>query len=55
VEFFVYPAAAIYLHIAKFEDALTLQPYFIVAIAVGSLAAQPRARESCRSCNSAMN
>jgi two-component system sensor histidine kinase KdpD len=33
------------LHIAKFEDALTFATYFIVAIAVGSLAAQLRARE----------
>jgi len=33
------------LHIGKFEDALTFATYFIVAIAVGSLTAQLRARE----------
>ena len=33
------------LHIAKLEDALTFATYFIVAITVGSLTAQLRARE----------
>src|SRR4051812_29771764 len=33
------------LHIAKFEDALTFATYFIVAITVGSLTAQLKARE----------
>lgn len=33
------------LHIAKVEDALTFATYFIVAITVGSLTAQLRARE----------
>src|SRR5689334_5768199 len=33
------------LHIAKFEDALTFATYFIVAISVGSLTAQLKARE----------
>lgn len=33
------------LHIAKFEDALTFATYFIVALTVGSLAAQLKARE----------
>ena len=33
------------LHIAEFEDALTFATYFIVAIAVGSLTAQLKARE----------
>ncbi len=33
------------LHIAKFEDALTFATYFIVAIAVGSLTSQLKARE----------
>ena len=33
------------LHIEKFEDALTFATYFIIAIAVGSLTAQLRARE----------
>ena len=33
------------LHIAKFEDALTFATYFIVALTVGSLTAQLRARE----------
>jgi two-component system sensor histidine kinase KdpD len=32
------------LHIEKFEDALTFATYFIIAIAVGSLTAQLRAR-----------
>ncbi len=33
------------LHIAKFEDALTFATYFIIAITVGSLTAQLKARE----------
>ncbi len=33
------------LHIAKFEDALTFATYFIVAITVGGLTAQLKARE----------
>ena len=33
------------LHIAKFEDALTFATYFIVALTVGSLTAQLKARE----------
>src|SRR5438874_1846235 len=33
------------LHIAKLEDALTFATYFIVAITVGSLTAQLKARE----------
>jgi two-component system sensor histidine kinase KdpD len=33
------------LHIAKFEDALTFATYFIIAIIVGSLTAQLKARE----------
>jgi two-component system sensor histidine kinase KdpD len=33
------------LHIAKFEDALTFATYFIIALTVGSLTAQLRARE----------
>lgn len=33
------------LHIAKLEDALTFATYFIIAIAVGSLTAQLKARE----------
>ena len=33
------------LHIAKFEDALTFATYFIIALAVGSLTAQLKARE----------
>src|SRR3954449_12732083 len=33
------------LHIAKLEDALTFATYFIVALTVGSLTAQLRARE----------
>lgn len=33
------------LHIAKLEDALTFATYFIIALAVGSLTAQLRARE----------
>jgi two-component system sensor histidine kinase KdpD len=33
------------LHIEKFEDALTFATYFIVALTVGSLTAQLRARE----------
>ncbi len=33
------------LHIAKFEDALTFAAYFIIALAVGSLTAQLKARE----------
>ena len=33
------------LHIAKFDDALTFATYFIIAITVGSLTAQLKARE----------
>src|SRR4029450_4931291 len=33
------------LHIAKIEDALTFATYFIIAITVGSLTAQLKARE----------
>ena len=33
------------LHIEKFEDALTFATYFIVALTVGSLTAQLKARE----------
>ncbi|MEY2561644.1 MAG: hypothetical protein QOG51_2059, partial [Verrucomicrobiota bacterium] len=33
------------LHIAKLEDALTFAAYFVIAIAVGSLTAQLKARE----------
>src|SRR6185369_14996903 len=33
------------LHIAKLEDALTFATYFIVALTVGSLTAQLKARE----------
>jgi two-component system, OmpR family, sensor histidine kinase KdpD len=33
------------LHIAKFEDALTFATYFIIALTVGSLTAQLKARE----------
>src|SRR4030088_3333812 len=33
------------LHIAKLEDALTFATYFIIAITVGSLTAQLKARE----------
>ena len=33
------------LHIAKLEDALTFAPYFIIALTVGGLTAQPQARE----------
>jgi len=33
------------LHIAKFEDALTFATYFIIAITVGGLTAQLKARE----------
>src|SRR5690242_17399076 len=33
------------LHIAKFEDVLTFATYFIIALTIGSLTAQLRARE----------